>query len=81
MYKGSIKIWVGSGAKDIVSIANTDISYNRSKMKVSAKKGTIEIDVEAQDAIALVSSMGSVLKQMKLITVTQELARSSMKIK
>lgn len=81
MYKGSIRIWIGEGAKDIVSIANTDLSYNRSKMKVKAGKDLIQIDVEAQDAVALVSSMSSMLKQMKVITNVKELTAGKKKMK
>ncbi len=81
MYKGSISINAGDGAKGIVSLLNKDIEYRRSRAKVLCKNGSISIDIEADDPVALVSSMGSMLKQIRVITEVKDLVKRRRKAK
>ncbi len=68
MYKASMEIDVGKDAKRYLELMETDMKYKRGGVKASLSNGLIRINVEASDQVALLASMGSALKQLRIIT-------------
>jgi tRNA threonylcarbamoyladenosine modification (KEOPS) complex Pcc1 subunit len=42
--------------------------YKRSKLKIEEKGGKITVDIEANDPVALIASLSSIIKQMRVIS-------------
>lgn len=79
MYKGSISIDLGDNPKEIISLMNKDIYYKRSKNKIRLENSSVHIDIEADDPVALVSSMSGVLKQIRIISEVNALVKEERK--
>ncbi|MDE1855621.1 MAG: hypothetical protein KGH49_00040 [Candidatus Micrarchaeota archaeon] len=54
-------------AKDYVKLMDKKISYKRSSVRIKSTQNTVSVEVNAQDPVALVASLGSVLKQIRII--------------
>ncbi len=67
MNSATLYVEIGKDAKDYVKVMDKDISLKRSKMKVSTEKNKIKIEIEAEDNVALLSSLNSIIKQMRII--------------
>lgn len=67
MYKASIKFELGEKAQDYFSIMDKKVNFKKSKAKVTRKGGSISIEVEAQSPVALVSTINSFMKQIRII--------------
>lgn len=68
MLSASLKIGLGKGAEDCIRLLDKGVRYKRSSVKYRSGKGVLEIRVTAQDPVALVSSLNSALKQLRIIT-------------
>ena len=55
-------------AKDYIAIISKDIRYKRSKVLFKESGDGLKIRVEADDAKSLISTMGSVMKQLLVIS-------------
>jgi tRNA threonylcarbamoyladenosine modification (KEOPS) complex Pcc1 subunit len=67
-YKAKINIYIGNESKIIVSLMDREIKYKRSRITVKRHGGAIDITVHADDPVALISSINSVIKQLRVIT-------------
>ncbi len=66
-YRAEINIYIGNDYKEIVSLTDKGVKFKRSSVNVSEKSGYIRIEVRADDATALLASVNSVLKQIRII--------------
>ncbi len=66
-YSAKLVIKLGDLAKDYFSIMEKPKKYKRSNIKIKNTNGLIEIDVDASDATALIATLGSVIKQLRVI--------------
>lgn len=67
MYSAQMKLNLGLKAKDYVKLMDKKISYKRSSVRIKSTQNTVSVEVNAQDPVALVASLGSVLKQIRII--------------
>lgn len=86
MLSASLKIRLGEGARDCLRIVDKSVKYKRSSVKYKASKDFIEVNVSAADPVALVSSLTSALKQLRIIasvdkTVSKLAAKESRRAK
>ncbi len=77
MYKGSISIDVGDDPNGVISLMNKDVEYKRSQNKIVNEKGAIRVYVEADDPVALISSMSGMLKQIRVISEVKALVKEN----
>jgi tRNA threonylcarbamoyladenosine modification (KEOPS) complex Pcc1 subunit len=68
VHRATIRIELGKGARDYLGVIEKTLDYKRSSVKISEKKGVISIVVEANDAMALMSSLNSSLKQLRIVS-------------
>jgi tRNA threonylcarbamoyladenosine modification (KEOPS) complex Pcc1 subunit len=68
-----IEISLGKDPKDHLDVIEESMKYKRSTVKVSRGKGRILVDVQADDSLALLASIGSVIKQMKIVDGIDEM--------
>ena len=66
--KAHLIIELGEKAGNYIKIMDMPKEYKRSKLKIREKGGKIEVDTEANDPVALIASLGSVIKQMRVIS-------------
>lgn len=67
MYSANLELNLGKKSKEYIKILDKKISYKRSTVLISRKEDLILVKISAQDPVALVASLGSVLKQVKII--------------
>ncbi|MEM0147387.1 MAG: CTAG/PCC1 family protein [Candidatus Micrarchaeaceae archaeon] len=73
VYSARLEIIFGSGARQIFDIMEKPKKYKRSEIKVNRKANSIVVEVRASDATALVASLGSVIKQLSVISSVAKL--------
>lgn len=73
MFSASVKLELGKEAKEYFALLDKKISYKRSKVSVKLSKNTLIIEVKADDPVALVASINSILKQIRIIGNAQKL--------
>lgn len=65
--KASIKINIGKNPKDYIQIIGKSTAYKRSTVKLSQKGGEINALIQADDSRAMLASMQSLLKQIRVV--------------
>jgi tRNA threonylcarbamoyladenosine modification (KEOPS) complex Pcc1 subunit len=55
-------------AKDYIDVMESKLNYKRSDVKVSIKGNELDITINAKDNVALLASMQSVLKRIRIIS-------------
>ncbi|MDE1850748.1 MAG: hypothetical protein KGH54_03070 [Candidatus Micrarchaeota archaeon] len=73
MYSASVKLELGKEAKEYFVLLDKKLNYKRSKVSVKLSKNTLIIQVRANDPVALVASINSVLKQIRIIGNAEKL--------
>ncbi len=73
MPKAVLQIETGKNAKDYIDIIEKEIHYKRSNVTISGRGADISIKVEAADLTALIASMGSVLRQLRIVEDAEEM--------
>ncbi|MGC8662675.1 MAG: KEOPS complex subunit Pcc1 [Candidatus Micrarchaeia archaeon] len=66
--KALLIIDVGKDAKNFIKIMDKSEEYKRSRTNINEKGGKISIEVESSDAVAMLASLNSVLKQLRVIS-------------
>jgi tRNA threonylcarbamoyladenosine modification (KEOPS) complex Pcc1 subunit len=67
LYSAVIKLNLGERSEDYVAIVDKDIDYKRSRVTARKGRGSLIINIEAEDQVALFASMNSMLKQLRII--------------
>ena len=67
MLSARLTINLGKKAKEYVKVVGKGGKYKRGSVSFSEKEGAIVIDVEADDAVALLSSINSAVKQLRIV--------------
>jgi tRNA threonylcarbamoyladenosine modification (KEOPS) complex Pcc1 subunit len=67
MPKATLRINLGPKARDYVRIVGKGEKYRRGSISFRATNGTIEVKVEANDAVALLASLSSAVKQLRVV--------------
>ncbi len=78
-YRAKLLIRLGPLAKDYFSIMDKPKGYKRSEIKIGKGKDSISVEVSAQDATALIASLGSVIKQLNVIRSVDSLTENKVK--
>ncbi len=73
MYKASIRFELGNKAGDFFSVMDKKVDFKRSSAKLSKKGGNISIEIEADDPVALISTINSFMKQFRVISDVEKL--------
>ena len=73
MYSASIKLNLGKNAKEYFQLLDKRINYKRSRLKISSSGDTIHMEIQAQDPVALIASINSILKQFRIMGNAQKL--------
>ncbi len=63
-----LTISIGDDAKEYVKIVGKGERFKRGSASFSSKKGTIEVVAKAGDATSLMASLGSAIKQLKVVS-------------
>ena len=71
--KAQLIIELGKKAKDYIKVMDMPKEYKRSKLKIKEKGGKITLDIEANDPVALIASLSSIIKQMRVISSVDEI--------
>lgn len=69
----NIKINLGDEPQKYVTLTKGKAAYKRSSIKISKKNNLVNVDIEAKDGTALLSSINSVIKQFRVITNTSRM--------
>ena len=64
---------MGEKAKDYIKLMDIPKEYKRSKLKIKEEGGKIRVDIEANDPVALIASLSSTIKQMRVISSVDEI--------
>ena len=67
MYNANVRLNLGKRAREYFKLLDKGIIYKRSRLKIRADPQTISIEIEAEDPIALIASLNSVLRQLRII--------------
>ena len=59
---------MGEKAKDYIKLMDIPKEYKRSKLKIKEEGGKIRVDIEANDPVALIASLSSMIKQIRVIS-------------
>lgn len=73
--KATLTLKLGPRAKEYVKIVGKGERYKRGATSFKATKDTIEVKVEANDPIALLASVASALKQLRVISDVDSLIK------
>ena len=73
MYKASIRLSLGKRANDYFKVMDKNVPFKRSSAKISRKGGEININIEANDPVALISTINSFMKQIRVIGDVEKL--------
>ena len=68
MLSANLKLKLGPNAKEYVKIVGKGEKYKRGSIYFKSKKDTIEIRVEASDPVALLASVTSAIKQLRVVS-------------
>lgn len=75
MISAKLVINVGDDAKEYVRVVGKGESYKRGSVSFSAKKGAVEVAVKATDAAALLASLNSALKQLRVVNSVKSIVK------
>ncbi|MEM3781835.1 MAG: KEOPS complex subunit Pcc1 [Candidatus Micrarchaeaceae archaeon] len=67
----------GRFAKEFFDIIEKPTKYKRSEVRISREANRIVVEVSAKDATALAASLGSVLKQLSVVSSVYRLFKNS----
>ena len=67
MYTANIKLKLGKNTKDYFQILDKNITYKRSRLKIKATDEALNVDIEADDPVALIASTNSIIRQLRII--------------
>jgi len=73
MSSAKLTINVGKSAKEYVKVVGKGEKYKRGSISFAEKKGVIQVDVIADDAVALLASISSAVKQLKIVSEVDSL--------
>ena len=73
MYTANIRLNLGKNTREYFKLLDKGINYKRSKLKVKASGQTIILDIEADDPVALIASVNSILRQLRIIGNAEKL--------
>ena len=68
-----MKLDLGKKAKFYTELLDKKINYKRSRVSVKRASNILTVEVKADDPVALVASMNSVLKQIRIIGNAEKL--------
>lgn len=66
---------VGADAKEYVKIVGKGERFKRGSVSFTSKKGRIEVVAKAGDATALIASLGSAIKQLKVVSSVDSIVK------
>lgn len=75
MLEANLTLRLGPRAKDFVKIVGRGEKYKRGSISFKATKEAIEIRVEANDPVALLASVASAIKQLKVVSDVSSLIK------
>lgn len=75
MLSANLKLKLGPRAKDFVKVVGSGEKYRRGSVSFKAKNGAIEIKIEAKDPVALLASLGSAIKQLRVVSDVDSLIK------
>ncbi len=64
MYSASLKVTSNSKILEALDLPH----YKRSKVAVKGSKGSIAFEIESEDVVALVATLSSIVKQLRVIS-------------
>ena len=67
MLNATLRIRIGKDAKEYVKIVGKGERYKRGSISFSSKGNEIAVNVKADDAAALLASLNSALKQLRVV--------------
>ncbi len=73
MPNATLKLRLGPKAKDYIKIVGKGEKYKRGSISFRATKDSVEIGVEADDATALLASVSSAVKQLRIVSSVDSL--------
>ncbi|MGC8671476.1 MAG: KEOPS complex subunit Pcc1 [Candidatus Micrarchaeia archaeon] len=76
-YSARLFIKLGPLAKDYFAILDKPKRYKRSEIMIRKGSNSISIKVEAEDATALIASLGSIIKQLNIIRSVDSLVQDA----
>ncbi len=76
-YSAKLFIKLGPLAKDYFAILDKPKRYKRSEIKIGKSSNSISVEVNAEDATALIASLGSVIKQLNVIRSVDSLVQGA----
>ncbi|MGC8699716.1 MAG: KEOPS complex subunit Pcc1 [Candidatus Micrarchaeia archaeon] len=66
--KALLEIYLGKDAKNYIKIMDMPKDYKRSKIRIKEEKGKISIEIDSNDAVAMIASLNSIIKQFRVIS-------------
>lgn len=73
IYRASLTLELDKRAEDYIKIIDKKRAYKRSSVIAKRKGNTIIVEIKADDPIALIASLNSFLKQVKIIGNAEKL--------
>ena len=67
MYRATLTLELDKKAEDYIKILDKKRTYKRSSVVAKRKGDTILVEINAEDPIALIASLNSFLKQVRII--------------
>lgn len=67
MPHANLKIDIGKDAGDYIEMMGKEFHYNRSDVKIHGRGNLIEIEVSARDPRALLGSINSTIKRLRIM--------------
>ncbi len=77
MSSARLKINFDSPAKDYVKIIGKGTKYKRGSVSFKATKNDLEISITANDPVAMLSSLSSAIKQLKVVSGVDSLIKKN----
>ena len=75
MPSATLRLKLGPKAKDYIKIVGRGKKYKRGSVSFQATKDSIKIKIEADDTVALLASVSSAVKQLKVVSDINSLMR------
>jgi tRNA threonylcarbamoyladenosine modification (KEOPS) complex Pcc1 subunit len=73
MYSALIRLNLGKDANDYIKIMDRKVRFKRSRMAIKKVRNDIVIKIDSDDRTALLASINSVLKQIRVISNVSKL--------
>jgi tRNA threonylcarbamoyladenosine modification (KEOPS) complex Pcc1 subunit len=77
MKTAEINIYIGNESKDIVSLMKKKQQQKKNSVRITEKEGKISIYIESKDTPALMSSIESIGRQMRLLGQIESFANNA----